>query len=235
MSRHSFRLLTQCWNSQRRELKLWSAIHARELPASGCAFEVHSRLKAEFATRDGATAGDLKKRFPMLQVRIYDARTKIPRGGPDSLNLVFVAFSFRRVRQRPHRALVNRAAGRLGHPASIPRAIMSRSPEALAFGSRRHFIPASLSLPLCGCLLNRSRDCSRSRVPPRFPRRRYADAPAAASFCPLRFAAALFGVSLRDRSVGCAEGPPRGSSPIRAPILVKKTAVRMLSPFRPSA
>jgi hypothetical protein len=76
---------------------------------------------------------------------------------------------------------MNRAAQRLGHPASIPRAIMSRSPEALAFGSRRHFIPASLSLPLCGCLLNRSRDCSRSRVPPRFPRRRYADAPAAAS------------------------------------------------------
>ena len=51
------------------------------------------------------------------------------------------------------RALVHRAARRLGHPASIPRAIMSRSPEALAFGSRRHFIPASLSLPLCGCLL----------------------------------------------------------------------------------
>lgn len=80
------------------------------------------------------------------------------------------------------RALVHRAARRLGHPASIPRAIMSRSPEALAFGARRHFIPASLSLPLCGCLINRSRDCSRSRVPPRFPRRRYADAPAAASF-----------------------------------------------------
>jgi hypothetical protein len=90
---------------------------------------------------------------------------------------------------RPH---MNRAARRLGHPASIPRAIMSRSPEALAFGSRRHFIPASLSLPLCGCLLNRSRDCSRSRVPPRFPRRRYADAPAAASFSCLRFASARF-------------------------------------------
>ena len=68
------------------------------------------------------------------------------------------------------RALVHRAARRLGHPASIPRAIMSRSPEALAFGSRRHFIPASLSLPLCGCLFNRSHDCSRSRVPPRFRR-----------------------------------------------------------------
>jgi hypothetical protein len=54
------------------------------------------------------------------------------------------------------RALVHRAARRLGHQASIPRATMSRSPEALAFGSRRYFILASLSLPLCGCLLNRS-------------------------------------------------------------------------------
>ena len=43
---------------------------------------------------------------------------------------------------------------------------MCRSPEALAFGSRRHFMPASLSLPLIGCLVNRSRDCTRSRVPP---------------------------------------------------------------------
>jgi hypothetical protein len=61
-----FRLLAQGWDSQRREFKLWSAIRARELPASGCALEVHSRLKAEFATRDGATAGEeeLKKRFP---------------------------------------------------------------------------------------------------------------------------------------------------------------------------
>src|SRR5258708_5857311 len=50
------------------------------------------------------------------------------------------------------------ALGASAGPALIPRAIMGRSPEALAFGSRRHFIPASLSLPLCGCLLNRSRD-----------------------------------------------------------------------------
>ena len=120
--------------------------------------------------------------------------------------------------------------GRLGHPASIPRAIMSRSPEALAFGSRRHFIPASLSLPLCGCLLNRSRDCSRSRVP-RFPRRRYADAPAAASFCCLRFAPALFGASPRDRFVGCAEARVAGRHPFGASILSKKTAARMRSPF----
>ena len=34
-------------------------------------------FKTEFATRDGAKAGgvELKKRFPMLQIRIYDAQT----------------------------------------------------------------------------------------------------------------------------------------------------------------
>ncbi|MGY3622325.1 hypothetical protein [Bradyrhizobium sp. USDA 10063] len=50
---------------------------ARELPTSGYALEVDGRLKAEFTTRDGARAGaeDLKKRFPMLRVRIYDAQT----------------------------------------------------------------------------------------------------------------------------------------------------------------
>lgn len=50
----------------------------RKLPASGYALEVDGVFKAEFATRDGAWAGagELKKRFPMLQVRIYDALTK---------------------------------------------------------------------------------------------------------------------------------------------------------------
>jgi hypothetical protein len=39
---------------------------ARELPASGYAREVDGRLKAEFATKDGAKMGaeELKKRFP---------------------------------------------------------------------------------------------------------------------------------------------------------------------------
>ena len=34
-------------------------------------------MKAEFATKDGARTGavELKKRFPALQVRIYDAQT----------------------------------------------------------------------------------------------------------------------------------------------------------------
>jgi hypothetical protein len=49
-----------------------------ELPASGYALEVDGRLKAEFATKDGAKAGaeELKRRFPMLRVRIYDAETR---------------------------------------------------------------------------------------------------------------------------------------------------------------
>jgi hypothetical protein len=51
---------------------------ARDVPGSGYALEVDGRLKAEFATREGAKAGavELKKRFPMLRVKIYDARTK---------------------------------------------------------------------------------------------------------------------------------------------------------------
>ena len=51
---------------------------SREFPASGYALEVDGRLKAEFATKDGARTGaeELKKRFPMLQIRIYDAQTQ---------------------------------------------------------------------------------------------------------------------------------------------------------------
>jgi len=50
---------------------------SRECPPSGYALEVDGRLKAEFATKDGARTGaeELKKRFPMLQIRIYDAQT----------------------------------------------------------------------------------------------------------------------------------------------------------------
>ena len=65
-------------------------------------------------------------------------------------------FSFGRVRQVPHRALVNRAARRLGHPASIPRAIMSRSPEALALGPAVISFRRRYHCPSFGCLLNRS-------------------------------------------------------------------------------
>lgn len=50
----------------------------RELPVSGYALEIDGRLTTEFATRGGAKTGarELKKRFPMLRVRIYDAQTK---------------------------------------------------------------------------------------------------------------------------------------------------------------
>ena len=48
------------------------------MPTSGYTLEVDGRLKTEFATRDGAWAGgqELKKRFPALSVRIYDAQTR---------------------------------------------------------------------------------------------------------------------------------------------------------------
>jgi len=46
----------------------------RELPTTGYALEVDGRLK----TREGARSGaeELKKRFPMLRVKVYDAETK---------------------------------------------------------------------------------------------------------------------------------------------------------------
>jgi hypothetical protein len=46
-----------------------------ELPKAGFALEIDGRLKTEFTTKEGAEKGsvELKRRFPMLQVRIYDA------------------------------------------------------------------------------------------------------------------------------------------------------------------
>jgi hypothetical protein len=51
---------------------------AHELPNTGYALEVDGRLKTEFETKEGAWTGahELKKRFPMLRVKIYDAETK---------------------------------------------------------------------------------------------------------------------------------------------------------------
>lgn len=45
------------------------------LPTSGYAIIIDGRVKTEFATLDGVEIGarDLKRRFPMLQVEIYDA------------------------------------------------------------------------------------------------------------------------------------------------------------------
>ena len=53
----------------------------RDLPTTGYAILVDGRVKTEFATRDGVEGGakDLKRRFPMLQVKIYDAQTKADR------------------------------------------------------------------------------------------------------------------------------------------------------------
>jgi hypothetical protein len=53
------------------------AVPDKARPAVGYALEVDGRLKAEFAAKDWARAGgeELKKRFPMLQIRIYDAQT----------------------------------------------------------------------------------------------------------------------------------------------------------------
>jgi hypothetical protein len=49
-----------------------------EPPKSGFALEVDGRVKAEFQTEEGARKGavELKSRFPMLQVRIYNATSK---------------------------------------------------------------------------------------------------------------------------------------------------------------
>ncbi|MEY9182013.1 hypothetical protein ABIG06_003637 [Bradyrhizobium sp. USDA 326] len=49
----------------------------REVPVSSYALEVDGQLRAEFATKDGATAGgaELKRRFPMLKIRVYDVQT----------------------------------------------------------------------------------------------------------------------------------------------------------------
>jgi hypothetical protein len=49
--------------------------HSIELPKSGFVLEIDGRLKTEFSTKEGAEHGaiELKRRFAMLQIRIYDA------------------------------------------------------------------------------------------------------------------------------------------------------------------
>jgi hypothetical protein len=53
-------------------------IRTIELPKNGFALEIDGRLKTEFSTREGAEQGaiELKRRFPMLQIRIYDAASQ---------------------------------------------------------------------------------------------------------------------------------------------------------------
>jgi hypothetical protein len=52
-----------------------------DLPASGFAIEVDGQPKARFATEEGARNGaaELKRRFPALQIRIYDAAAQTRR------------------------------------------------------------------------------------------------------------------------------------------------------------
>ncbi len=49
-----------------------------ERPQTGYALIVDGQIKSEFASQDGAfkAATDLKRRFPMLQVKVYDAETR---------------------------------------------------------------------------------------------------------------------------------------------------------------
>lgn len=50
-----------------------------DLPTTGYALIVDGQVKREFSARDPAVmaARDLKGRFPVLQVQVYDAETKL--------------------------------------------------------------------------------------------------------------------------------------------------------------
>jgi hypothetical protein len=54
------------------------ALRSNELPTTGFALEIDGRIKTEFDTRAGAESGaiELKRRFPALQIRVYDAQTQ---------------------------------------------------------------------------------------------------------------------------------------------------------------
>jgi hypothetical protein len=120
---------------------------------------------AEFATGNCARAGgeDSKKRFPMLLCRADKRSRRNPKPQLSS------SFPVVRVRQVPDRALVNRAAKlRLGlRLRSLAQELRSSSPGALGKGARRHEVcRRRYHCPVPGCPLNRSRRCTRSRVPP---------------------------------------------------------------------
>jgi hypothetical protein len=48
---------------------------SKNRPQTGYALEIDGRIKTEFSTKEGAERGaaELKLRFPMLQIRVYDA------------------------------------------------------------------------------------------------------------------------------------------------------------------
>jgi hypothetical protein len=54
------------------------ALHSTDLPKTGFALEIDGRIKTEFTTRESAEQGalELKRRFPTLQIRVYDAQTQ---------------------------------------------------------------------------------------------------------------------------------------------------------------
>lgn len=81
---------------------------------------------------------------------------------------------------------------------------MSRSPEALALGPAVISFRRRYHCPSFGCLLNRSRDCTRSRVPPSFSCRRRYHCPAPGAS--LRFAPRPSGFHhFCDRRLRCRE------------------------------
>jgi hypothetical protein len=49
-----------------------------ELPKIGYALVVDGLVKTEFKTKESAQKGaeDLKRRFPMLQIKVFDAQTQ---------------------------------------------------------------------------------------------------------------------------------------------------------------
>lgn len=50
----------------------------QELPKTGYALVVDGLLKTEFKTKEDAQKGaeDLKRRFPMLQIKVFDAQAQ---------------------------------------------------------------------------------------------------------------------------------------------------------------
>ena len=50
-----------------------------ELPKTGYAIEIDGILKSQFATKKGAEDGavELRRRFPKVRIRIYDAAKKM--------------------------------------------------------------------------------------------------------------------------------------------------------------
>jgi hypothetical protein len=70
--------LTVAITLQRKIPDCGMAHRSNELPKTGFAVEIDGRIKAEFNTREGAENGaiELKRRFPALQIRLYDAETQ---------------------------------------------------------------------------------------------------------------------------------------------------------------